>query len=728
MTNPFETSNSKDSEVSLIKDPFSNSKKGQSSNPFTQKKVSDSDITFISVAKKLREWGSSVNNIYANSLDTISETLNVTNNTWVQDILKKIYISTDFLEISTYISELQKIANKYKSEKKEVVVKAWNEGKWVLDSIKWFFLDSKTLNDIESITIDWKVESMEDFQTNLDSLISVLKKDKHFNTLTIEQKNKIISWLKKIWDWLEKEQNKTLDFLDSKINSIANQIEKQDDDWSISITIEWEKIPDFKSKKEAFSFVELLKEEAENEFQSYWADFWDILWNIFWEIFTSTILLKPYIYTKDSVADWIGNKQNNDHWALLVIDWLQVLVLTLASINYTETMYRRIVTDTLSKTWVKKGFIYKKVNILNDKWEVTGTKKVRKRIRITDYDLSDTNYFSPDSEDVELRNEYKQRVTTIWKLEQQLETIVNPQDKIQFEKEIANIKSYLNTNTNTFWLKAYSLNKEQGKIKRFWNVFINWPDWLPTWVHLRDYATRNILFDNNAKIELEKWVDFVFKNASVNFDEQTWQIDWITENWETDNIQNLRHYINSITDTERRINVLDRFDKYIESLKNNPKSMDVIKNDLSNIIEKNHLTQKEITELIDKRYLKELKNPTPREAGFINWIKEVWDDTVFKWKKFKNVTTEVWWKLAPASFTYEKSMAIKLKQIVSEWNWKWSIEDLEKLFSRIENWKLELNQIYPWRKKIKIILDFLKWLSWKYWIQLPSLHKLNSFW
>jgi hypothetical protein len=69
--------------------------------------------------------------------------------------------------------------------------------------------------------------------------------------------------------------------------------------------------------------------------------------------------------------------------------------------------------------------------------------------------------------------------------------------------------------------------------------------------------------------------------------------------------------------------VLDRFDKYIESLKNNPKSMDVIKNDLSNIIEKNHLTQKEITELIDKRYLKELKNPTPREAGFINWIKEV---------------------------------------------------------------------------------------------------------
>jgi len=663
-------------------------------------------------------------------VDQINSTKNDKLKKESKEVLKSILKETDSIKMSELALWLQKIVNKYEEKKAEFVSEASDENRWILDSIKSFFLDSKTLNEIEEITIDWKVDSIQEFNNKLIKLIKVLNKDSEFSKLPENQRNKIIEWLKNIWSWLEKEKNKTLDFLDKKINNIAKQIEEQEDNWSISIKIEWVDITDFKSKKEAFAFVKLLKEEAEDEFQTLLADFWDFFWKALWEIFTSELPFKPYIYTKNSIKDWIENYQDNDHWSLLVIDWIQVLALTFASINYTETIYRRLITDSLGKTWVKKGFTLKTVKILNKDWtETWETKRVRKTIRIPDYDLSDTNYFSPNTEDVELRNEYKQRVTTIGRLEQQLETIKNPKDKIAFAKELENLKSYLNINTNTFWLKAYSLNKEQGKFKRFLNIFINWPDGLPTWIHLRDSATRNILLDKKSKIKLEEWIDFVFKNASINFDNKTGQIDWIDEKGETDNIKNIRNYINNISDTQRRINILDTFEKYIESLKNNPKSKDVIQNDINNIIENNYLTKDKVIKLIEKKYFKELKEPIERWDGFVNWIKEIWDDIVFKKDNFKKAVSEVWWKLAPASFTYKTAMAIKLKQIVENWNWQWNEEDLKTIFDRIDNWKLEINQIYPWKKaKFKIIVDSLKWLVWKYWIQLPTLHKLNNLW
>ena len=718
MKNPFEIPKI---EESSIDNPFLTEEK-RVNNPFL---AQNNDIKFVNVVNNLKNSNETTLKIYWNSLEQIWNSLSDTNSTEVRNILLSLSDTKNYEEISKYLLELKAIADKYKKDTESTIDNASNEGKWILDSIKWFFLDSKTLNDIEGISIDWKVKSVKEFQDKLSNLISILNKDSKFSQLPDNQKNKIIEWLKKLWNWLEKEKNKTLDFLDNKINKIAQQIENQDDDWSISIKIEWIQIPPFSSKKEAFKYVQIIKEEAENEFQDLIADMWDILWNTLWQIFTSSIAFKPYIYTKNSISDWVENYQDNDHWALLVIDWIQILALTFASINYTETVYRRIVTDNIARSWIKKWLLFTKIKILDkdgkDTWK---TRRVRINIRIPDYDLSDTNYYSSDSQDVELRNEYKQRITTIAKLEQQLETITDPKDKKAFVKELNKMKSYININTNTFWLKAYSLNKEEWKFRRFLNIFINWP----TWLHLRDNATRNILLDKKSRKKLEEWADFIFKDASINFDDKTGQINSITENWESDNVKNIRKYINNISDTQRKKDILARFDKYIESLKNNPKAKDIIENDIYNIIENNYLEKKEIVKLIEKKYFKDLKSPEKREKGFINWIKEIWDDVVFRKNKFNRLLSEVWGNLAPASFTYKKSMAVKLKQIVDKNSWKWNEEDLKKLFDRIDSWKLEINQIYPWISKLKIIIDWFKWLVWKYWIEFPELHKLNNLW
>ena len=547
----------------------------------------DIKATFEDFAKKLKSSSEIEKIPLGFMLEKIIPILNENNSIEIKILLEKLWQTNSYDEINKYIWELEVITSKYEKDKDKTV----SEWKWFLDNayewVKGYFFESKTLNDIQDISIDWKVDSIEEFNKKLLKLISVIEKDSKFKELSKYNQNKIISWLKKLWSWLEEEKNKTLDFLDDKINGIAEQIEKKGD-WVISINIEWENV-EFNSKIEAFAFIKILKEESENEFQSLLNDFWDFFGATLWEIFTTELPLKPYIWTKDSISDWIENYEDNNHWALLVIDWVQVLLFTLASINYTETLYRRLVTDSLARTWIKKGYTYEKVKLYDDNWKETWeTKKVRRVIRIPDYSLGDS-YFGWET-DVALKNEYTQRVTAIAKLEQQLETIENIKDKNAFAKELNKMKWYLNINTNTFWLKAYSLNKDQWKIKRFINVFINWPEGLPTWLHLRDNATRNIILDKKSKLKLEEWVDFIFKNASINIDEKTGQVNWVNESWESKNVDNIRNYINSISDTDRRKNILDRFDKYIQWLKNFPKWKKVIENDIKNIIENDYLS------------------------------------------------------------------------------------------------------------------------------------------
>ena len=685
----------------------------------------DIKATFEDFAKKLKSSSEIEKIPLGFMLEKIIPILNENNSIEIKILLEKLWQTNSYDEINKYIWELEVITSKYEKDKDKTV----SEWKWFLDNayewVKGYFFESKTLNDIQDISIDWKVDSIEEFNKKLLKLISVIEKDSKFKELSKYNQNKIISWLKKLWSWLEEEKNKTLDFLDDKINGIAEQIEKKGD-WVISINIEWENV-EFNSKIEAFAFIKILKEESENEFQSLLNDFWDFFGATLWEIFTTELPLKPYIWTKDSISDWIENYEDNNHWALLVIDWVQVLLFTLASINYTETLYRRLVTDSLARTWIKKGYTYEKVKLYDDNWKETWeTKKVRRVIRIPDYSLGDS-YFGWET-DVALKNEYTQRVTAIAKLEQQLETIENIKDKNAFAKELNKMKWYLNINTNTFWLKAYSLNKDQWKIKRFINVFINWPEGLPTWLHLRDNATRNIILDKKSKLKLEEWVDFIFKNASINIDEKTGQVNWVNESWESKNVDNIRNYINSISDTDRRKNILDRFDKYIQWLKNFPKWKKVIENDIKNIIENDYLSNNEINKILNKKYFKDLEKPTERWEGFKNWVKEIWDEILYKKDKFNRLFAEKWWKIAPASFTYEKAMAIKLKQIVDDGNWKWSLDDLNEVLKKIDNWKMEINQIYPWYKKFKVFFDSLKWLVWKYWIELPSISELNIYW
>lgn len=70
---------------------------------------------------------------------------------------------------------------------------------------------------------------------------------------------------------------------------------------------------------------------------------------------------------------------------------------------------------------------------------------------------------------MDLRNEYLQRIQAIRLLEAHLRGLTGRERDV-FEGELQKVKTYLNVNTQTFWLKAWSLDKDHGILMRSFNA------------------------------------------------------------------------------------------------------------------------------------------------------------------------------------------------------------------------------------------------------------------
>ncbi len=661
----------------------------------------NNSINFDSVVKWLKNNSDiSISTLWF-SLEKIWKTLNDKNAAEVNTIVLKLSKASKYSEIRDYIASIEEIWKKYEAQKNQATNFVWVQEKGFLESIisdvKWFILDSPSLNKIQEIDIDWKVENMDEFNKKLASLIDVVKDDSKFQKLDSESRSKIISWLEKIWTWLERQTNKTLDFLDNKINSLAEQIESQNE-WIINLTIQWESIT-FNSKEEAFEFVQMLKEEAEWEFQSIMTDLAEMVWSTLFFMFSSDLPFKPYIWTKDSIHDWIDSYKDNDPWFYLIIYWLQSLFFIVTSINYTETIYRRIYRDILGKMWIKRYQLWEfsKTRLVFQSWESQKEveRKERYNRRLDAYDYLKNNLFK-----------------------------IEPKNRNAYLKELDSIESYINIDSKTFWLKFEALKEERWLTWRVINTFKYWPKFTPWDIERSQSSFLNT--NHNKPLEnIKKWLEYAFDWVEVS------QLDdWnrTINVWEESKaIKDLRSYIESIEDSNRRKTTIDNLDKFLESLKTEPMSAFNIKWQLYNIIENNYYDKDNIINEINKKYFKNIDVDDLERRWYFKWVLGSYDS--FKWKlwEFNKHMVEVWWKYAPTSLTSWQALAIKWREAVKKGEWEWDLEEVKSMFSKIDSGKLKLNTQFPGYNKFFIPVGLFKSIFWKYWIEMPSISNLDRY-
>ncbi len=610
--------------------------------------------------------------------------------------------------LSKFSGELKTIIDKIGREVK--LIKTWTridtsklsdsvkDKRWWIKRYSGIFFKSESLKSIMDITIDEKVKSSEDFTQKMDKLINAVKELDEFSNLTSKEQQDFISFLTYQKESIKETKDKQVQLLSDNFNDLAKQVEKQWDSKPIVLNLWlWEAVK-FKDKEEAFDFIADTKKEAEDEFEGFMTEFSEASRAFLLYFISSPI--KPYTWTVSNIKNISSNLFDGEEHNKLerCWDWFITTISIIWTINYTETLVRRCIVDNLAKMQI--------VSI--------GGKK----IRIPDF-KTQSNYFTNDEEKAYLKNEYEQRIDALNKLEE-IKWTLSGKDAEVFEREFSRVKTYLNINTDTFWLKAYSLAKKQWVIVRLWNAFRWSPAKWPTWLTLRDGSTRYFNLDERARGELEKWLDYVFDDTNLKI--KDWKITWV-EWWgvESDNIKNIKNYILSrtdISDKEKQLRI-KRIDDFIKWLLTSPKWEDYVKRKLVLISKEWILSKGEIKAKIEKKLYE--KYPFLKDKSEYNLT---WGEKI---RKMKQGIKEWYWKSGPASLTSWDSILFKVLNFVDNGLWEWTEEELQEVLDKSDKGQLEIRQSYKW-KKIQFFIDFFTWWRDRYGFSIPELNKLKKFW
>lgn len=679
-------------------------------------------------------------------LRRLKNTLDKKNVVWVNDILIKLSVAEKYDEINTYIDELQAIAKKYEDDKKltsnEGVEGRWrlskeNQERWILDSIKWWFFSEIELAEIESINIDWEFENFEDFQNRFNILIKYIKKTDTFKNLSPNEKEAFLNNLNWLVDFARKANDKNYEFVEKKFDDYAKQIESQKE-WQVVLNIwNWETI-EFSSKKEAFEYINALKKEAEVVFRDGFRNALGMAW---WGVLyiLSTwfdILTKPYQwwwwFIKDSIIDDDFNRNATGiEWAIDII-WSTLAAIMI--LNYSETLWRRIVIDTLAK----QGRKYFWTEIIRDAdWRIImediqrGTRTIKRpkkwwrRILIPDYWTKRENnpQFMPTAEEAWLYNEYLQRISIIEQLEEQYRNIPD-KDKLLFKKRLEKIKTLLNVNTKSFYLEAYALKNGLWNPRKYWWSLRSWVLSFKLYGNVFPWFSRDLSQEaatefNTNKWELirnlNEWLWFVFKSATVKIN-QYWNIEWVDWNTEvSDNIQKIQNAIlvNDKISEEEKQKRIKRINDFINELKIRPRWEQFIKEKLYNIAEKGELSKSQAKAIVEDALKYYKPSPFNQSSDIFDNIKNI---PSYLKEQIIDKASKILWDKAPTVLTKWQATLIKLQMFIESDLWQWNETQLNDLINDIESWKIEFNRLYPgmwW--KISATIDFAKWL-WLYFL------------
>lgn len=613
----------------------------------------------------------------------------------------------DYLDSSVWIytllmmiEDLEALNKKYKEWKDKVKAdtkkqeKELRKNTW--ENIEANQISTDLLKQIQDITIEWSISSIDEFKTRLEKLKTAIISSEEFKKLSSEEQNNFLSNI----DWYSQEVDKTqqlqLEFLNKKIDSLAQQVENQTE-WTTVIKLEDGSAIEFDSKKEAFEFIKAFKQNAENELESILGSFLnDTLWYLWDNLIVNWFqaLLSPFYLTFKSAQKFINANIEDDtsdkylYWTWTI--WLLILsgLYMLASRNFLETLHRRIIIDNIARTPINKY-----------RWKI---------IKIPDFDITQEYYGW--EEDVKLRNEYSQRINAIRKLKETMWWIQETKDRIAFEKELHSVQSYLNIKTDTFWLKAHSLAHNEGIYKRSRNMLVNWPWWL----QMTDKITKYFIIDSTARKEILQWLQFLFKGARL---ESNWSW-WFTAedcNVESDEVKAIKSYVYSrtdISDLEKK-EIIERIDNFKKNINNMPRWINYVKRELINIAKNNYLLKNELKTYLTEQIESNTKNNL--------------------WKKL----SKIYWQKFYSFMVFWNSQIYKLNTLIDLWIWEWTKADIDKhlLNPKISKFKtgwkaVDINEIYQlikqWNKYEENLIDWKNIIKWDVWKNLRNITSLFS--
>ncbi len=682
------------------KNPFALEEKPQKETSLQNENI-DTLITQFENSDDFLLW------VYSDQLRNIKDTLSSENINSVQGTINSMLKTRDKQLLKGYMEDLQEEVASYERKKGEITGQAEEDRKnqteennnswldfsgpmaWIESSI-W---SSEDVEKIEEISIDGQVETPEEFVSKIARLQETIKTTQYFQKLDTEEQNSLLTFLEDLWNTFVSENNKSVNFVNTTFDDLARQIDKQAE-WEISIDL-WGNMGNinFSSKKEAFEFITRLKSEAESEIQWFLRNTAETVGSLLltWMFYGSDIFTKPYqIYgdiISESYNDWNEKASGLEQSGNLLL----LTIWGFATVNYTETLYRRIVVDTLWKFGIE-------------------------RFNYTSFDRQQLT-FLPEGMSATDQEELNNRMDAFRYLEEKWASLVG-KEKIEFEKELINIREHIGIRSNTFWLKVRALRLGRGIFIRPLYALKYGPKLTPFNIirHERNYVTTN---NEAEKTRLKSALSYVFSNPRFQ-ETSNGKIERVDHDGESDNIKFIKNYILSrsdISESEKRSRI-KRLDDFMNSLETYPRWEVFIKAELVSIAKEWKLWADEVKAKMEKKY--------PSLEAITDEGKK--KSLESRWQDIKKSITKKYGENAPAVLTRSYSLAFRFISLVESEKWSGNQQQLEKIFTMIDSWKIELRQIYKLSLvNPKMYFDFVKSIWGKYGLKSPQLSQLESY-
>lgn len=620
--------------------------------------------------------------------------------------LKKLIESNNHNQLLFYIKKLQDIQIQYDTAEQEVTNKAkesekaeksnagwWNDFENPIAWVEWKLWPSEDLAKIKNISLDGNIENVAAFTRNIEKLKWVLPSLLVFQNLGEEDRAEFLKFLDSISSTLLEQEKKNLSFIEDQYNWLAEQIEQQSD-WQVVLDLGssiWE-IP-FASKEEAFRFILETKQASESELESWSTNTSEAVWSLLlkWLYYSLNTFSYPYQLYAGKFEETYNDFTNDEHWSETYIwNGIGLILWGILTINYTETLWRRIVKDTLGKFWVKR-YVFENF----DRRQLT---------------------FRPDDGGAEKQAEFNNRLDAYRALEE-LWATKTWKEKIAFDKEMEDILNYMRINTNTYWLKVKALREWKWIIGRGIYAFKYGPNFTPYNIAQQEQSIANA---NNEKFQsdLKKDLTYVFRDPSFDVTENG-RILRVNHWWESDNITYLKNYINSrgdISESEKKSRI-KRINDFLNWLETHPRWEKFIKAELISISKEGQLSIDEVKAKLEEKY---------------PFLKEVSDDGS------KKTISQQWWEIKSAiakaygnntplpSYTRGHALAFRFLLHVESGQWNGNQNQLNEIFKMIDSGKFEISHIYKYSLvNPKRWLDVATWVFWRYGIQTPELTQLR---
>lgn len=692
-------------------------------------KIEHWSTSFEDLIKKYEESGDIVLEQYAFRLKKIK--LPKWTEKQVSQIVSKLSKENNYGVIRWYITRLEEIQATKNAAGKEITDEAKGAETEVQSEIRWwdnfdienplastlaYFRPSEDLKKIQAISVDGQVESIEQFITRIERLKNTVSSLDAFKRLSSEDQKEFLAYLDTLSATFQKQNNKSISFINKKFDTLAQQIDKQ---WDGVVTLDlWKdtgKIP-FPSKEEAYTFIEAAKLEAESEIQGFERN---VAESVGWFLTTwlyhfINIAWKPYDFSfsfpwseykqniglKNALWDeYLENIETEASWPEWTWDWMTALITLMATVNYTETLYRRIIKDNLARI------------------AHTLPNTVGKRFYYVNFDKKALSFQSDQLSQAE-QEEINNRIAAYRNLEEHGKWL-SWKEKIAFEKELRNVLGTMDWKSNTYWLKVRALrhNKYMWTGGRLYYAF-RYGIFGSAARKERNIVTTNGEKTRKALLDKES-LGWAFENPRFENSDDG-KIQRVSHDGHSKNIEYLKNHILSrsdLSESEKKSRI-KRVDDFLNGLETEPRGGKFIKAELTAIVKEWQLGVEDVKARLEKRYpfLESIIDDGSKKPMHQQW----WD--------IKSAIAKAYGENTPfTSYTRGHALAFRFLSLVESGQWNGNEAQLNKIFEMIDSGKFEISHIYKYS-----FINPLRWLDtatglfWRYWIESPELSRMSQ--